>query len=180
MTQKNDFYLFTDITYYYIMYRITCEYNPENESYDIKVLLNVNDINYPIGIKTIKAEINGDQSVTFGTSRLPYYSNIFKSFIDDVKNNIPSQFAFDKEDDDNEGCFDGMFYAENCLRIITYYGSNNCRINISLTDANRVLIVEDLNALHNTLSEYATRTITHYRLVVALEDDDSKAPPLCS
>lgn len=162
------------------MYRISSEFISSNETYNIVCVLNINDSIYQVGIKTLKAEINGDQSVTFGMSRLPYCENIFKSFIDDVKNNIPSQFAFDYENDDIEGCFDGMFYANNCFRILSYYGCNNCKINMSLTDENRVLLVEDLNALHATINKYASSAIEQYRLIVALEDDDSDAPSLSS
>lgn len=149
------------------MYRITTNYTPETSSVTININLIVGNATYIMGTKQLFADINYDESVTFGTSRLTYKSYELENFIKDIKANNGTQFYFDQSNDE-DGSVDGIIYGNNNFIFTNIYGKNCLRIQMPVTDENKELIIEDLETLHTQLNKYAIDTIDDYR---ALGDD---------
>lgn len=149
------------------MYRLTTSYTPETSSLTIYADVTVKGITYTLATKPIFADVNYDESVTFGTNRHTYKSYEFVNFINDIKANLGTQFYFDQSNDE-DGSVDGLMYGNNTFLISNIYGKNCLQVRMSVTDENKELLIEDLKRLHEKLNKFAMDIIDDYR---ALGDD---------
>ena len=156
------------------MYRITTIYAPETSTFTINVFIIIAGVSHIIGTKKLFADINYDESVTFGTSRLTYKSFEFSNFINDIKNNLGTQFYFDQSNDE-DGSVDGILYGNNTFLFSTIFGKNCLTIQMPVTDENKDLLIEDLQSMHTEINKYAVDAINEYRaLGDNIESDDEK------
>lgn len=156
------------------MYRLVSLYDSEKNCVTVKGTIQVGKSTVTLGTKNLFADVNYDESITFGTNRTTYYSDEFTAFINDVKANIQSQFIFDSSNDE-DGCIDALIFGNGKLKVESIYGKNNLCIMLEVTPTNRNLLVDDLIFLQKTLDKHAMETIDDYRLlgrVPGEEDDD--------
>lgn len=155
------------------MFRIKSRYDDETDTVLITVVLHINDQIIETGTKTLDADINDDESISFGENRSHYSSGELTHFINDIKNNIPSVFMFDKTDDyafdtmDNY-TFDGFIFGKNQFKIITCNGKLSTKITITFDDTKNIVI--DLLSLQKVINSYCEKKINDYRLYNVEQD----------